>query len=254
MEAEEKEDEGTEGADQPVAGDAYDISKGGREVRVSDVASLRQAVDDPSVGRVLISAGVFELDEPLHVRRAVWLVGSGSGVDVGSQDNRSNAEVDGMGIKALRALIESAGMSHTDCFEKSDLRMRAHKAAAALCGRDRQAICWWGKLDTWRCGSSGGDRLEAGETTTVLRSANCCAVIWEEITWRWKRKPGGGMTQLAVRRTEGAVAHAPPAPPSPRPASPASVSTTPPRALYFANCPCRVLHVLLLFSRTHDHR
>ena len=37
-----------------------------------------------------------------------------------------------MGIKALRALIESAGLSHLDCIEKTDLRARAHEAAAAL--------------------------------------------------------------------------------------------------------------------------
>jgi hypothetical protein len=96
----------------------------GREVYASDVAALRQAVGDPSVGRVVLPAGVFELDEPLRVPRAVWLVGAGSG---------------------------TAG---------------------------------------------------AG-ATTVLRSVNCCAVIWEDHAARpagGGQRAAGGMMQLAVRR------------------------------------------------------
>ena len=44
----------------------------------------------------------------------------------------SDEDVDGLGIKALRELIVSAGLSHADCVEKSDLRARAAEARARL--------------------------------------------------------------------------------------------------------------------------
>ena len=50
----------------------------------------------------------------------------------------SDEDVDGLGIKALRELIVSAGLSHADCVEKSDLRARAKLATAKL--RDAPAM------------------------------------------------------------------------------------------------------------------
>jgi tetratricopeptide (TPR) repeat protein len=47
----------------------------------------------------------------------------------------SVAEIDSMGIKPLRELIHSAGMRHSDCWEKPELRARAHEAAAVLQAR-----------------------------------------------------------------------------------------------------------------------
>ena len=44
----------------------------------------------------------------------------------------SAPEIDIMGVKALRALIQNAGMSHAGCWEEPDLRARAHEAAAVL--------------------------------------------------------------------------------------------------------------------------
>ena len=41
-------------------------------------------------------------------------------------------DVDAMGIKALKQLIESSGLSHADCFEKADLRARSREALARL--------------------------------------------------------------------------------------------------------------------------
>ena len=42
-------------------------------------------------------------------------------------DSSSNAanDVEAMSIKEMKALITKAGLSHADCFEKSDLRQRA---------------------------------------------------------------------------------------------------------------------------------
>ena len=40
----------------------------------------------------------------------------------------SEPDVDTLGIKALRELISSAGLSYEDCIEKSDLRVRAGEA------------------------------------------------------------------------------------------------------------------------------
>lgn len=41
-------------------------------------------------------------------------------------------DIDAMGIKALRSLISSAGLSYADCFEKADLRQRAREAKVRL--------------------------------------------------------------------------------------------------------------------------
>ena len=50
----------------------------------------------------------------------------------------SDEDVDGLGIKALRELIVSAGLSHADCVEKSDLRARAKLATATCATRPRR--------------------------------------------------------------------------------------------------------------------
>ena len=42
--------------------------------------------------------------------------------------------IDGMGIKAMRSLVVSAGLSHRDCIEKPDLRKRAKEASEKLRG------------------------------------------------------------------------------------------------------------------------
>jgi predicted esterase len=42
----------------------------------------------------------------------------------------SSADIDGMGIKALKELIASAGLSTEDCLDKADLRQRAREAVA----------------------------------------------------------------------------------------------------------------------------
>jgi len=41
--------------------------------------------------------------------------------------------IESMGVKALKGLIERAGLSHRDCVEKGDLRERAKEAAGKLC-------------------------------------------------------------------------------------------------------------------------
>ena len=45
-------------------------------------------------------------------------------------DSSANAanDVEAMSIKEMKALITKAGLSHADCFEKSDLRQRAREA------------------------------------------------------------------------------------------------------------------------------
>jgi len=43
-----------------------------------------------------------------------------------------DADVTTLKVKQLKALIQAAGLSHADCFEKSDLRARATQAQAKL--------------------------------------------------------------------------------------------------------------------------
>ena len=43
-----------------------------------------------------------------------------------------DADVTTLKVKQLKALIQAAGLSHADCFEKSDLRARATAAQAKL--------------------------------------------------------------------------------------------------------------------------
>ena len=52
----------------------------------------------------------------------------------------SNAakDVDAMSIKEMKALITKAGLSHADCFEKSDLRQRAREALAKTASAETQ--------------------------------------------------------------------------------------------------------------------
>ena len=49
-------------------------------------------------------------------------------------DSSANAanDVEAMSIKEMKALITKAGLSHADCFEKSDLRQRARFARCAV--------------------------------------------------------------------------------------------------------------------------
>ncbi|KAH8067289.1 calcium ion binding protein [Aureococcus anophagefferens] len=44
----------------------------------------------------------------------------------------ANVDVDSMGVKAMKELIRSAGLSHADCCEKADLRNRSREALARL--------------------------------------------------------------------------------------------------------------------------
>ncbi|CAH0365892.1 unnamed protein product [Pelagomonas calceolata] len=55
-------------------------------------------------------------------------------------DSSSNAanDVESMSIKEMKALITKAGLSHTDCFEKSDLRQRAREALAKTASAETQ--------------------------------------------------------------------------------------------------------------------
>jgi len=52
----------------------------------------------------------------------------------------SNAanDVEAMSIKEMKALITKAGLSHADCFEKSDLRQRAREALAKTASAETQ--------------------------------------------------------------------------------------------------------------------
>ena len=52
----------------------------------------------------------------------------------------SNAakDVDAMSIKEMKALIAKVGLSHADCFEKSDLRQRAREALAKTASAETQ--------------------------------------------------------------------------------------------------------------------
>ena len=52
-------------------------------------------------------------------------------------DSTAN-DVDAMSIKEMKALITKAGLSHTDCFEKSDLRQRAREALAKTASAETQ--------------------------------------------------------------------------------------------------------------------
>ena len=52
-------------------------------------------------------------------------------------DSASN-DVDAMSIKEMKALITKAGLSHADCFEKSDLRQRAREALAKTASAETQ--------------------------------------------------------------------------------------------------------------------
>ena len=45
-------------------------------------------------------------------------------------ERKSKEEIDSMNVHELRAYITKAGLSFADCVEKSDLRARAHEAAA----------------------------------------------------------------------------------------------------------------------------
>ena len=47
-------------------------------------------------------------------------------------------DVDAMSIKEMKALITKAGLSHADCFEKSDLRQRAREALAKTASAETQ--------------------------------------------------------------------------------------------------------------------
>ena len=47
-------------------------------------------------------------------------------------------DVDAMSVKELKALITKAGMSHTDCFEKSELRQRAREALAKTAAAEEE--------------------------------------------------------------------------------------------------------------------
>ena len=52
-------------------------------------------------------------------------------------DSTAN-DVDAMSIKEMKALITKAGLSHADCFEKSDLRQRAREALAKTASAETQ--------------------------------------------------------------------------------------------------------------------
>ena len=47
-------------------------------------------------------------------------------------------DVDAMSIKEMKALIAKAGLSHADCFEKSELRQRAREALAKTASAETQ--------------------------------------------------------------------------------------------------------------------
>ena len=55
-------------------------------------------------------------------------------------DSSANAadDVEAMSIKEMKALITKAGLSHADCFEKSDLRLRAREALAKTASAETQ--------------------------------------------------------------------------------------------------------------------
>ena len=55
-------------------------------------------------------------------------------------DSSANAanDVEAMSIKEMKALITKAGLSHADCFEKSDLRQRAREALAKTASAETQ--------------------------------------------------------------------------------------------------------------------
>ena len=50
----------------------------------------------------------------------------------------SSNDVEAMSIKEMKALITKAGLSHADCFEKSDLRQRAREALAKTASAETQ--------------------------------------------------------------------------------------------------------------------
>ena len=52
-------------------------------------------------------------------------------------DSTAN-DVDAMSIKEMKALIAKAGLSHADCFEKSDLKQRAREALAKTASAETQ--------------------------------------------------------------------------------------------------------------------
>ena len=52
-------------------------------------------------------------------------------------DSSAN-DVDAMSVKELKALITKAGLSHTDCFEKSELRLRAREALAKTAAAEEE--------------------------------------------------------------------------------------------------------------------
>ena len=82
----------------------------------------------------------------------------------------SDEDVDGLGIKALRELIVSAGLSHADCVEKSDLRARAKLATAKL--RDAPASS-----------AAGGGAAAAGAAAGAAgAAAGGGALVEEELT------------------------------------------------------------------------
>ena len=47
-------------------------------------------------------------------------------------------DVDAMSVKELKALITKAGLAHTDCFEKSELRQRAREALAKTAAAEEE--------------------------------------------------------------------------------------------------------------------
>mmetsp|Transcript_691 Transcript_691/g.2195 ORF Transcript_691/g.2195 Transcript_691/m.2195 type:complete len:304 (-) Transcript_691:76-987(-) len=69
-------------------------------------------------------------------------------------------DVESMGVKALRELISSAGLSYADCIEKSDLRVRAREAQARLAAASEPAP---------GAGASGG----GGPREAVLGGYQC---------------------------------------------------------------------------------
>ena len=50
------------------------------------------------------------------------------GAPGGASEGADFGVLDSMGIKGMKWLIERAGLSHDDCFEKSELRVRAKEA------------------------------------------------------------------------------------------------------------------------------
>ena len=94
----------------------------------------------------------------------------------------ADVDIDTLGIKALKELITSAGLSTEDCIDKSDLRARAREAQAAAKSKPAAPPA------APPSGGAGGGR--------TLGGYSCIVKGPPELLWRAKRRSRRPRTRI----------------------------------------------------------